>query len=62
MKNPKFGTWISVSDRLPKEYGGYLVYENGFRFVACFHVDNFVDENMLIVKPTHWMPLPPKPN
>lgn len=53
--------WIDVNDRLPDYVGACLVYNEGFFVIACFHVDNFVDETMTIIKPTHWQPLPKQP-
>ena len=63
--------WISVKDRLPEEYGWYLVVTNGevlaakrdpFLFRDIWNCDG--TGGFAIIKDdevTHWMPMPPAP-
>lgn len=60
--------WISVEERLPKDWDDVLVYmpRGKYMLVACTYVeagnrfwDN--DNKTMKFKPTHWMPLPNPP-
>lgn len=62
--------WISVLDRLPDEYGSYLVWapesftKNTKCVVAEFYDDNqkFYSESGVVMSDvTHWMDLPKDP-
>ena len=63
----KFGEWISVEDRLPKEWESVLVWsEHGFHIVAVYlgvvgKWRECWNHTMLEGKITHWMPLPQPP-
>lgn len=46
--------WISVKDKLPTEYGEYIVYTNT-------HTTEILTYNGNTGVVTHWMPLPKPP-
>ena len=41
---PKFGTWIPVSERLPKDFGVYLITLEGGDVCKCEFNPDFIDE------------------
>ena len=51
--------WISVEDRLPDEFGDYLVYGEGF--MGSDYWNGNTDEFAFRNDATHWMPLPSPP-
>lgn len=59
------GGWISVTDRLPKKKGDYLIY-NTYGIVWPYWYDPegkrwYDDCGYLTESVTHWMPLPEPP-
>lgn len=67
ISNFKFGEWVSVEDRLPKEWESVLAWsECGFHTVAVYLgvADKWREcwtHTMLEGSITHWMPLPQPP-
>ena len=55
LENP----WISVEDRLPDEFGDYLVYGEGF--IESDYWNSTIDGFAFRDDATHWMPLPTPP-
>ena len=56
--------WISVKERLPKQFGWHLVHIRGWVTMAWFDADGWGDFQTCVAKPeqvTHWMPLPEPP-
>ena len=51
--------WISVEDRLPDNFGDFLVCGDGFLESDYFNIN--IDEFAFRYDATHWMPLPPPP-
>lgn len=56
----KFGWWISCEERLPEDKVQVLVYTISGRFMALHCKDGRWCVNDKVV-PTHWMPMPAKP-
>nr|EHM1964814.1 DUF551 domain-containing protein [Escherichia coli] len=64
----KLNGWISVSDRLPSEFGRYLCYveeqndlgKSHYQWNCSWNGDVFSD-SALTGRVTHWMPLPAAP-
>ena len=59
--------WISVKDRLPEVGEDVLVFVTGsYMAIGCLGLDGvFYDVNDSEghdITPTHWMPLPERPN
>lgn len=53
--------WISVKDKLPKNFDDVLaIYESGRMDVTCRHSDGWLMERHW-GPVTHWMPLPEPP-
>lgn len=62
---PEANNWISVKDRLPKEYGDVLVFRI-YNHRPIMSVDTYDTDRKRFLKYhncgiTHWMPLPQKP-
>jgi len=64
--------WIKIEDKLPeKGFGWYLVFSQNVIFKAWYNKDSigkwyhegvyWQPTNIVVRKPTHWMPLPEKP-
>lgn len=52
--------WTSVKDRLPSEYGKYLVFCETFITISTFYLD-VPEPHFYETEATHWMPLPSIP-
>lgn len=66
-KEPKFGEWVSVKDRLPDIFGNYLTCDDHGNFHVFFYCEtqpypfNIKKDDPKYYQPTHWMPLPKLP-
>ena len=62
-KEPKFGEWTSVEDRLPEKNVRVLVYIKSSRSYTRFDTDRLDDRGFVrwFNDVTHWMPLPEAP-
>ena len=68
-REPKFGEWISVEDRLPEKIGTYLTYDSRYDDIDMYyymgrsewdhHRNGITDAQSHGF--THWMPLPQPP-
>ena len=55
LKTAKPVEWISVWDRLPEDFGRYLVFNE------CVYIASFDGKGWRTEEPTHWLPLPSEP-
>ena len=55
--------WISVSERLPEEYGNYIAWWDGFIELLFFWKEKkwYYDDDWVNIWVTHWMNLPLSP-
>jgi hypothetical protein len=56
--------WIPVGERLPEENVRVLVFDKAFRqpeMGTYYAADGWVGDEMAMLDPTHWMPLPEPP-
>jgi len=54
--------WISVKDRLPKEYESVLAFDGASIYIAHqFDGSWMEDRECMDINPSYWMPLPEAP-